>query len=141
MRTNTIYQQLKNQGQKLTPARRAIIAALNHSHRLLTAPQILLKMHHQGIKVNKTTIYRELDFLHQQKIIKIIQIKPGILHYESAYLPHHHHLLCHDCGQIQEISTHELELPIADLTDRLHHQGIQISDHTLEFSGLCADCR
>ena len=47
----------------------------------------------------------------------------------------HHHLICESCGGVSEVERSPLDLR--------HQRGVdfEISSHTLEIYGRCADCR
>jgi Fur family transcriptional regulator, ferric uptake regulator len=55
-------------------------------------------------------------------------------HYELTG-DHHHHLICESCGGVSEVERSPLDLR--------HQRGVdfEISSHTLEIYGRCADCR
>jgi len=135
------FQEIKAQGKKLTKTRRAVIKMLCRSHRLLTAPEIQEKLNQQGISVNKTSVYRELEFLTSQKVIQQVSISPGVTHYESALRSHHHHLVCTGCGDATDIDTKELEKHVQNIQTKAQQQGFRVRDHSLEFYGLCANCK
>jgi Fe2+ or Zn2+ uptake regulation protein len=141
MQVHQVFKDLKTQKKKLTLVRKAIIRLFSDSHVLLTASELQQELAEQGIKVNKTTVYRELDFLLHYQIIKEIAIKSGITHYESFFHPHHHHLTCSDCGGIESVDTPELENSLRELENRLNQHGFAVQEHSLEFFGLCAGCR
>ncbi len=125
---------------KITPCRRHMIELFEREKRPLSAHamNMLLKKNY-GILVNKTTIYRELDFLVREGIVKTLRLNERHIYYETSNLPHHHHLICTSCNDIKEItiedSLHTLEQRLAK-TNRF-----TISAHALEFFGLCHKCK
>jgi Fur family transcriptional regulator, ferric uptake regulator len=140
---NTVQDVLENiheKGNKLTKTRKAMVDMLVSSHNLLTAPQIQEELEKLGINLNKTTIYRELDYLQKNKIIQEVNIKPGIVHYESALLPHHHHVTCKTCGLIKDVDAGELDKLIEIFEKKIESQGFRVLEHSLEFYGLCKKC-
>ena len=130
---------LKSRGNRMTRARAALINLFSDSHSPITAIEIGEALAKLQISVNKTTIYRELDFLMSEKIIREIDLLDGkkrceLLQQDS----HHHHLVCTKCKQIRCV-----ELP-SDL-DSLEHKiegdhNSKITSHVLEFFGACAQC-
>lgn len=135
MQITRVENLLKQKGARITRARSAILDAVFSHKTPLSAPKILKKLEKKGLKVNKTTVYRELSFLVKNNILQEVFIKPSIIHYESAFLPHHHHLICDNCGDVKEIKMNEKLLlgsvPKTDFT---------IKRHNLEFFGLCVNC-
>ena len=140
MNSEDVFEDIKSKGKKLTKVRRSIVKTLMEGHAILTADDVKNKLLDKGIKVNKTTIYRELSFLLSQRIIKEVLIKPGIVHYESALHPHHHHITCNNCGRIEEIDTSELDDSMKKLESYISRKGYNVADHQLEFYGICAGC-
>jgi Fur family ferric uptake transcriptional regulator len=51
---------------------------------------------------------------------------------------HHHHLVCTRCGRVEEIG----EQFVQELSDGIARRyKFKIEDSTLDFYGLCAECR
>ena len=99
--TNDIFARIRSKGKKLTRIRKAIIRMFNvPAHAILTATEIKSNLKASGLDVNKTTVYRELQFLLDNSIIGEVSVKTGVTHYESALYPHHHHITCNSCGDI-----------------------------------------
>lgn len=129
---------LKGQGYKMTEIRKGIIALFSRTKAPLSANEVRKKLSSSGLGVNKTTIYRELQFLVKEKCLTSVQLKPSEVAYESTELEHHHHLICETCGKIDEVTNclaEELEKRI------LKNKGFVISRHALEFYGRCLECR
>ncbi len=88
--------------------------------------------------VNKTTIYRALETLEKKGIINILMFKDGARRYESANLPHHHHIICEKCSRTEDISldsgTSEIERRVAKT------KNFTITGHSIEFYGICKKC-
>lgn len=136
-----VFKEIKTKGKKLTQTRKAIVEMLCGSHSLLTAPQIQQKLQELGISMNKTSVYRELEFLVKNNIAKAVVLGSGITHYESAFHSHHHHLTCTNCGNTDEIETNELEQPMTKIEAKAKEKGFVVKDHSLEFYGLCINCK
>lgn len=128
---------IKARKKRITKTRESVLDTIYNYAKPVSAPEILKK---SGLKVNKTTIYRELDFLLGQNLIKEVKISPYIIHYESSSLGHHHHLICQSCGSVEEIVCEELEGPMTILEKRVS-QKFSIKNHNLEFYGTCFSCQ
>ena len=108
-----------------------ILQLLRESH-LLTAPQLVEKLHHQGNPVNKTTVYRALEKLEAQGVV----CKHNLVNNDLAYelREHHHdHLICTQCGQVV---TAECLLEVLPQV-----QDFNISHHHLTLYGVCSECQ
>ncbi len=89
------------------------------------------------IKVNKTTVYRQIDKLIKDGKIVEVEFGDGKKRYELKSLGHHHHLVCKNCGILEDISFNEETIlkEVSKKTDFL------IESHSLEFFGLCNNCK
>lgn len=105
------YKKLRKNNIRITMQRRAIIEVLNGKH--LTLYELHMAMKRKGFK-NLGTIYNNLDFLMEQKIVAEVFIK-GKKHYDlvvgekSNHGPDEHiHLTCSVNNKIVEIDDKEL---------------------------------
>lgn len=98
-----ILTQLKNKGYKITKARSLIIEVFLNRPTPITALDLIEAFRSAHIPANKTTIYREIAFLLEQKIIKEVEFGEGIKRYEIAGDAHHHHLVCIKCKKIEDV--------------------------------------
>lgn len=134
-----IEKDLKSKGHRITKARSAIIKILVGIKSPLSVTDLNSKLRSGGVAVNKTTLYRELEFLLAEKIVKEINLGEDKKRYELAGSAHHHHLVCINCQSVVDI----------DLTNDLSKQegiirktkGFKVINHSLEFFGLCKRCR
>ena len=117
--------------RRSTPLKKAILAILA-KHHLLTAAQLLQKLHSQGLKVNKTSVYRNLDAFVADNVV----CQQSFGHEEFVYelqSKHHDHIQCHSCGRVEAIPC-QTELP-------KKVQGYTIHHHHLTLEGTCQNCR
>ena len=138
--TKKVIKSLRKKGERVTKAREEIISIIFSSKRPVTSPTIQERLEKKGISVNKTTVYRELDFLLENEIISQVNLGTDVNHYEAAHLPHHHHLVCDTCGDISEVICDEIEEPMEKLVKRVQTSGFKIDNHMLEFYGTCLNC-
>lgn len=143
-----MYQQtldkLKAKGFRLTPARKQIIQYLEDSENPISAKDILNKLSKNNLLVNKTTVYRELDFLISQDLIHQVDFGEGNKRYEFNRDSHHHHLICTRCQKVFEIDIDlaTFENKLKTIEDDLSQQkNFTITHHSLEFFGLCYSCK
>lgn len=132
-----ILNQLANLGFRRTKIREAIIRIFAANHAPLSVPE-LIERHATHFKANKTTFYREVDFLTRQKILSTISLGDGTTRYELTDRTHHHHLVCEACGRIADV---ELTENFGSETRRIKKDhAFTVRRHTLEFFGHCANC-
>ena len=83
------------------------------------------------------TVYRNLRLLQQRGLVRCRHLPSG----EALYAPverDQHHLTCVDCGKTQPLDhcpIHGINVPQDSLGD------FALLFHTLEFFGLCINCR
>lgn len=138
IKSETILYKLKNKGHRLTKVRRALVDVFTQSEAPLSALDLQGYLEENNIKVNKTTIYRELNFLSGQKVIHEIHFGDGKSRYRACPDIHHHHVICVRCSRVEELVTEE------DFTKEERviscDLNFKVLYHTLEFFGLCGDC-
>ncbi len=112
---------------------------LSASHVLLSADDLRRALAARGLRVNKTTVYREFSFLKGRGIVHEIHFGDGTVRYRLCPETHHHHVICMNCKRAEEVALEgdlrEVEAGIGQT------KGFQVLHHTLEFFGLCSDCR
>ena len=137
VQVDALLGRLRDQGERITVARRAVLEALvaePHSH--LSTDELAGRIHRDHPSIHLSTIYRTLEFLTEAGILAEVRVGHGPSSYHFA-TDDHHHAVCDACGV-------EVALP-ADLfeavTTRLRDEhGFQSDPHHLTITGLCADC-
>jgi len=133
-------EELKKAGHRMTAARTAIVDIVLSAGTPLSAQDVSTALVQRVVSANVTTVYRELDFLHEQGICVPVTFADGVQRYESAALGHHHHLVCIECNAIQDVELPHEELHAAEkLIEKSH--GFTVLQHALEFYGRCEKCR
>ncbi len=89
--------------------------------------------------VGRVTVFRALKMLEECHLIDRVQASDGKPRYEVNYeRPHHDHLICVDCGSIQEIQWPQVE-KIQEKTCK--ELGFLPMFHRHEIFGRCASCQ
>jgi len=134
-----ILQELQSNGCRMTPLRSSIIEALSSTHRPWSVQGIRQYLADSMLTPDKTTVYRQLEFLEKQNIVREIDFGEGMKRYELVQGDHHHHLLCTECNKIKCIEVEEnfrsQEEAILKTTD------FKVTRHMLEFFGICKKCQ
>lgn len=124
---------------KETRAQRAILGVLGKRHEPLAETELRFKLLKLGIRVNKTTVYRQLAGLKERGEVKEVDFGDGKKRFESNDGDHHHHLVCTKCKCVDEVRLptefEHLEKAVSK------NKKFKITDHTLEFFGLCVNCK
>lgn len=130
-----ILNNLKIQGFRFTMVREAILGLLFKSSKPLSCKEI---QKYLKLKANKTTFYRELEFLKNKKIIEEFKLDDGIRRYEILS-KHHHHTFCIKCKNVKCVNFSKgLENQEKQIEK---NNKFKIISHSLEFYGLCHNCQ
>lgn len=130
---------LKSQGFRLTSARRAIVEVLCARPLPFSVTDLLAELAERGETADKTTAYREIQFLQERGIARQVQFADGVKRYELQDDGHHHHLVCTSCDTTVDVPL-ENDLTLAEKAIE-KQTGYKITRHSLEFFGLCQQCR
>lgn len=118
---------------KSTEPRLKILLALETAKKPISAELIISRT-----KLDKATVYRVLKFLEKKSIIRLIDLRQGKRLYEIQSDRHHHHIICTKCAKIEAI---DLCLFQNISKKVLKTSGFaKITDHSMEFFGLCQKC-
>lgn len=137
MSVDKILNQLKQEGFRSTKVRQALLEILWSETCLLSLIEIQQRLRARKLRPNRSTLYRELKFLTEKKILN----KNSIAGKDLYELPrdHHHHLVCVECGELTKV---ELESHLREEEKKLEKQfGFRIARHELEFYGVCEGCQ
>lgn len=127
---------LREQGYRLTPQRLAILTVLRNAHGHLTPAEIYQQVAQEIPGLTEATVYRTLNFLAEQRLVLVAHLGRGQLVYE--FTEHdHHHLICRQCGEMQEIDHQELKELYEQFFDKT---GYQINTIHSTFFGHCPEC-
>lgn len=141
-RIDHIKKQLHSKSYKLTPQREATLRVLlEREEDHLSAEDVFLLVKEKAPEIGLATVYRTLELLSELKIVDKINFGDGVSRYDLRQegVEHfHHHLVCMECGSVEEI--------IEDLLENVENivetdWGFQVKDHRLTFHGVCRQCQ
>ncbi len=124
-------------GLKQTKPRLGILESLKRAAKPVDVRYLENYLKEKKIKVDQATIYRILTLFSQKGLVKKIELKEGKFRYEITGSDHHH-IICESCGKIDDISDCSLESIEKDIAKK---KGFSIKSHSLEFYGLCKNCK
>ena len=102
---------LKKENMRLTEQRLLIWEQINKSKKHLDVEEIFSQLRKKGSNVSRATIYRTLDVLVKNNLIRKMDLGEGHSLYEPKIQDEHHdHMICEDTGKIIEFFNEELEL-------------------------------
>jgi Fur family ferric uptake transcriptional regulator len=131
----TNIEELKNTGLKATIPRLKILEVFQRGkHRHMTAEDVYRILLEERSDVGLATVYRVLTQFEQAGILIRSHFESGKAVYELDDGKHHDHLVCLDCGRVEEFYDAEIE-------KRQHAvakaKGFTIADHALSLYATC----
>ncbi|MBL8062891.1 MAG: transcriptional repressor [Anaerolineales bacterium] len=129
--------QLRARGYRMTPQRLAILHVLHHSGGHLSPVGVYEQALEELPSLTETTVYRTLEFLKENGLVRTALTGSGHLAYEIAR-HEHHHLICRACGMEMEVD-HTLIKSMYQTLEAA--SGYKLTDSHLTFFGLCSSCQ
>jgi len=123
---------------RATKQKLAITEVLEGQNKFKSAQEIHELLTKAKSKVGLATVYRSLQSMVQAGIVDVIVSSDGESRYRACSQDHHHHLLCRRCGQTREFVAPEIE-KLAEVIAKKYN--FTDTDHIIEISGICKDCK
>lgn len=137
MTQEAIFSAIRAGGGRITKIRREIIEQLARANCFQSQAEILAKLNASNLKPNRSTIFRELQFLSNNRFI----IKSTLSNKSVYELPrdHHHHLICLKCRSVKKVRMkNHLKKQESQIAK---DSQFSITGHSLEFYGYCRNCQ
>jgi Fur family ferric uptake transcriptional regulator len=129
--------QLRSRGYRLTPQRQLVLEAvgeLGHA----TPEDIATAVRRTASGVNISTVYRTLELLEELGLVQHTHLGHGAPAYSVTTDDHHVHLVCRECGEVQEADADVLGEAVRRLADE---RGFTLDVGHVALFGTCAACR
>jgi Fur family ferric uptake transcriptional regulator len=130
------HDQLRARGYRLTAQRQLVLEAvgrLGHA----TPDEIAAQVRETAQAVNISTVYRTLELLEQLGFVTHTHLGHGAPTYHIATEDDHMHLVCRDCGGVEEVPLTLVESVVERLA--AEHGFVVDVSHFAVF-GRCAEC-
>jgi Fur family ferric uptake transcriptional regulator len=130
---------LKNAGLKATVPRLKIINLFEASKvRHLTAEDVYRQLLGEGLDIGLATVYRVLTQFEQAGLLSRHHFESGKAVFELNEGRHHDHLVCVECGRVEEFYDAEIEERQAKVA---RDRGFKIAEHALYLYAECVKPR
>ena len=108
--------------------------------RHLSAEDVYRLLLSENLEIGLATVYRVLTQFEQAGILSRNYFETGKAVFELNEGSHHDHIVCLDCGRVEEFQDDEIEKRQHEIADK---HGFEIVDHTLAIYGHCVkpDCK
>jgi Fur family ferric uptake transcriptional regulator len=129
---------LRGKGNKATPQRMSIIKAIDRMKAQFTPQELYEEIRKNHPEIGLVTVYRTLKLLAESGMVCRMGHAGSAQSYARRPEEHHHHLICTACNKVVNI----MGCGVEGLEEKLSREtGFVISEHHLEFMGLCQDCQ
>ena len=136
----TNAEELKSSGLKATLPRIRILEVFQKTERRhMTAEDVYKALLADGSNIELTTIYRVLMQFEQARLLSRNHFETGKSVFELNEGKHHDHLVCLDCGRVEEFFDPEIE---ARQRAVAQSRGFELQEHALSLYAACVkpDC-
>lgn len=141
MAVKSIQSSLQERGIRLTPQRRALLEVIDKTGLHLDAERLYELARQKDPKINRVTVYRTIKMLKDAGLVDELDLMhwSGDQHYyESRLKQEHAHMICLQCGRVEEFFGE----PLKKLRQRIEsHFGFQVVNVRIEVGGYCSNCQ
>ncbi len=128
--------ELKEAGLKVTVPRLKILEILESGRRRhLSAEDVYKALINAGDDIGIATVYRVLTQFESAGLVKRHNFEGGHSVFELDDGGHHDHIVCIDCGRVEEFMDETIEARQEEIATS---HGFRIDDHSLILYGHCA---
>ncbi len=131
---------LKSSGLKATLPRIKILEVFQHAQRRhMTAEDVFKALLTENADIGLATVYRVLMQFEQAGLLTRSNFESGKAVFEINEGQHHDHLVCLDCGRVEEFFDAEIEQHQREVAVM---RGFELQEHSLSLYARCTktDC-
>lgn len=129
-----VQRQLARTGHRVTGPRRVLLETMAGLGDHFTAEQL----QEHAVGVGRATVFRSLRLFQDLGVVCQVILDDGSTAYRLTSPGHHHHVVCSQCGTVDDFAGCDIGDLLAELARRT---GYDIEAHRLEVYGRCARCR
>lgn len=129
---------LRERGLRATRQREKILDAFMEEAAHVSVEELSARLRRDHPSIGHATIYRSMRLFVEAGIAKERRFHEGRVRYEpSIGVGHHDHLICLQCGEIEEFEDPTIERIQGEIA---HRRGFRVEYHRLELYGRCTRC-
>jgi Fe2+ or Zn2+ uptake regulation protein len=135
--TDILKQILHKENLRYTQQRQEVWDEICASDEHQDAENIYNSLRKRQIKVSRATVYRTIDVLVKNNLVRRLNLGDGRSRFENKIgIEHHDHIVCLDCRKIVEFMDETIEkMQIRSAKE----QGFEIVRHVHQLFGRCLD--
>jgi len=127
--------EIRNLGLKVTGPRLKILSIFEESKsRHLSAEDVYQALKTKSSEVGMATVYRALSNFEKVGILVKSTFEDGKAVFEINHGRHHDHLICMECGEVEEFVDEEIERRQKQIAIK---KGFTLKNHSLALYGSC----
>jgi Fe2+ or Zn2+ uptake regulation protein len=129
---------LRSEGHRMTRQRDTVFDVIAGAGAHLDADEIYRLARERDPRISLSTVYRTLAVLKRERLVDELHLSEEHHHYEARPAEPHYHLLCTNCGSVEEVSGQEVAQFQESLAKR---HGFAVTSLQLDIGGVCRKCR
>ena len=134
---DTLKQILHKENLRYTQQRQEVWDEICVSDEHQDAENIYNSLRKRQIKVSRATVYRTIDVLVKNNLVRRLNLDDGRSRFENKIgIEHHDHIVCLDCRKILEFMDETIEKMQIRIAKE---QGFEIVRHVHQLFGRCLD--
>lgn len=130
----SLERKVARSGHRVTGPRRELLAKMEGMGDHFTAEGLVAAVPGVG----RATVFRTLRLLQDIGTLCQVVLDDGTLQYRLTSGGHHHHIVCSQCGAVNDFSSCDIQSLLNEIAERT---GYDIEAHRLEVYGRCKSCR
>jgi len=138
----TIPDEIARRGFRITGPRRAVVDVLVQQAAPMAVAEIHTKL--RARRANLVSVYRAVNLLCELGLLRVADTSKGTQRFELAeqFTGHHHHLVCQECGRVEDLDGCLLEAEVLDaVRQRVRRsRSFRLTGHDLKLFGICRRC-
>jgi Fur family ferric uptake transcriptional regulator len=136
-----LHKILKEKGYKFTSQRQPVFEVVTENDGMhLNSQEVYELVRKKYPEIGVATVYRTLALLEEMGLIYGVDFEDGFRRYEitkDEEQHRHHHLICIECGSIQEVA----EDLLGSIEEEIYRKNkFQVINHRVKFYGYCEQC-
>ena len=136
---NLLKKALKKENLRYTKQRQIIWDEICNTDDHRDAEEIYLTLRKNGLSASRATVYRTIDVLVKNNLVRKLEFGDGSARYENKIdTSHHDHLICVKCGKIEEFMDDTIEKRQDQIVEDL---GFKMIRHIHQLFILCDKCQ
>src|ERR671922_310161 len=96
---------LRSEGHRMTQQRDVLLDVIEHAGAHLDADGLYRLARERDNRISLSTVYRTLSLLKRHDLVDELHLSEEHHHYEAKSADQHYHLVCTECGAVEEFAS------------------------------------